>query len=269
MKPLNYERNLLCFYSGPGMNRLSVVIITLNEENNMAACLESVKWADEIIVVDSGSHDKTIEICKRYSNFVYEVPWQGFGKQKNSAVDLAHFDWILSVDADERVTPELKEEIQTLLKQEIDFSGYSISRKSYFEKRLILHCGWFPDYSIRIFNKKMGRFNDVQVHESVQIKGKTGYLKHSLIHYTYKNISDFLIRMNRYSTLAANDLFASKKKRTVLKMIFRPPAAFIKMYLVKGGYKEGFLGIILCGLYAFYTFVKYSKLWELNKNAKT
>ena len=203
------------------MNRLSVVIITLNEEKNITDCLESVKWADEIIVVDSGSQDKTVEICKRYTQFIYDVRWQGFGKQKNASVDLAHYDWILNVDADERVTPELKDEIQVLLKQKIDFQGYFISRKSYFGKRLILNCGWFPDYSIRFFNKQAGRFNEVQVHESVQIKGKTGYLKNSLIHYTYKNISDFLIRMNRYSTLAADDLFASKTKWAVLKMIFR------------------------------------------------
>lgn len=250
------------------MNKVSVVIITLNEESNIKGCLESVKWADEIIVVDSGSRDKTVEICRQYTDFVYDVLWQGFGKQKNSAVGLAHFDWILSIDADERVTPELKEEIEGLLKNELDFSGYFISRKSYFGKRLILHCGWFPDFTIRLFNRQKGRFNDVQVHESVQIDGNTGYLKHSLVHFTYKNISDFLIRMNRYSTLAANDLFKEKKKRAVLKMIFHPPATFLKMYLLKGGYKEGFPGMILSGLYAFYTFVKYSKLWELNKNAK-
>jgi glycosyltransferase involved in cell wall biosynthesis len=251
------------------MNKVSVVIITLNEENNIKGCLESVKWADEIIVVDSGSQDKTVEICRQYTDFVYDILWQGFGKQKNSAVDLAHFDWILSIDADERVTPELKEEIGELLKEELKCSGYFISRKSYFGKRLILHCGWFPDFTIRLFNRKKGRFNDVQVHESVQISGNLGYLRHSLIHFTYKNISDFLIRMNRYSTLAANDLFKEKKKGAVLKMIFRPPATFLKMYLLKGGYKEGFPGMILSGLYAFYTFVKYSKLWELNKNAKT
>jgi glycosyltransferase involved in cell wall biosynthesis len=251
------------------MNKVSVVIITLNEENNIKSCLESAKWADEIIVVDSGSQDKTVEICRQYTDFVYDIPWQGFGKQKNYAVDLAHFDWILSIDADERVTPELKGEIGDLLKEELKFPGYFISRKSYFGKRLILHCGWFPDFTIRLFNRKKGRFNDVQVHESVQINGNVGYLRHPLIHFTYKNISDFLIRMNRYSTLAAIDLFKEKKKGAVLKMIFHPPATFFKMYFLKRGYKEGFPGMILSGLYAFYTFVKYSKLWELNKNAKT
>lgn len=250
------------------MTRLSVVIITLNEENNIKGCLESVKWADEIIVVDSGSRDKTVDICKQYTEFVYHVPWQGFGKQKNTAVDLAHFDWILSVDADERVTPELRDEIQTLLGREMKASGYYISRKSHFGKRLILNCGWFPDFSVRFFNRKTGHFNHVQVHESVQVDGQTGYLTQPLLHYTYKNISDFLLRMNRYSTLAANDLFTSKKKWAVIKMIFRPPAMFLKMYLVKRGYKEGLPGIVLSGLYALYTFVKYSKLWELNKNAK-
>lgn len=250
------------------MSKLSVVIITLNEENNIRDCLESVKWADEIIVVDSGSRDQTVKICKERTPLVYQVPWQGFGKQKNAAVDLANFEWILNIDADERVSPDLKDEIQAVLHQESELSGYFISRKSYFGKRLILHCGWYPDFSIRLFNKRKGRFNDREVHESVELRGKSGYLKHSLIHFTYKNISDFLGRMNRYSTLAANDLFRAGTKGVVFKMIFRPPATFIKMYILKGGYKEGFPGIILSGLYAFYTFVKYSKLWELNKNAK-
>src|ERR1700693_298424 len=250
------------------MNRLSVVIITLNEESNIRDCLESVKWADEIIIVDSGSQDKTAEICRQYTDFVYHQTWQGFGKQKNSAVDLAHHDWILSVDADERVTPELRDEIQSLLESELEFPGYLISRQSYFGKRLILNCGWFPDFSIRFFNRKKGRFNHVQVHEAVQIEGKTGRLKHSLIHFTYRNISDFVIRMERYSTLAAQDLFASGKRHAGLKIILRTPALFIKMFFIKKGFKEGLFGVILCGLYAFYTFVKYAKLWELKKYGK-
>jgi glycosyltransferase involved in cell wall biosynthesis len=250
------------------MNKVSVVIITLNEEKNIKDCLESVSWANEIIVVDSGSQDKTVEICRQFTDSVYDVPWQGFGKQKNSAVDLAHFDWILSIDADERVTPELKEEIKALLNDDSPFPGYFISRKSYFGKRLILHCGWFPDFSIRIFDRRKGRFNEAGVHESVQLNGKPGYLNHSLIHFTYKNISDFLVRMNQYSTLAAKDLFKDKRNWAVIKMILHPPATFLRMYILKQGFKEGFPGIILSGLYAFYTFVKYSKLWELNKNAK-
>jgi glycosyltransferase involved in cell wall biosynthesis len=250
------------------MNRLSAVIITLNEEQNIKACLESVRWADEIVVVDSGSQDRTVDICRAYTQNVYHVPWKGFGAQKNEALDRAHHDWVLSIDADERVTPELKEEIAGLLKQDLKWNGYSVSRKSYFGKRLVLTCGWFPDRTIRFFNKKAGRFSEAAVHETVQIEGATGALTHSLVHYTYRNISDFLLRMNRYSTLAANDLYASKIKGALLKMIFRPAATFFKMYFIKKGYREGFFGIILCGLYAFYTFVKYSKLWELHKNAK-
>jgi glycosyltransferase involved in cell wall biosynthesis len=250
------------------MNRVSAVIITLNEEQNIKACLESVRWADEIVVVDSGSQDRTVEICRAYTQNVYHVPWKGFGAQKNEALCRAHHDWVLSIDADERVTPELKEEIEGLLKQDIKFNGFSVSRKSYFGKRLVLTCGWFPDYTIRLFNRKSGRFSEAAVHEAVQIEGQTGTLTHSLVHYTYRDISDFLLRMNRYSTLAAADLYASKKGGALMKMIFRPPAMFFKMYFLKHGYREGVLGFILSGLYAFYTFVKYVKLWELNKNAK-
>ncbi|MBI1824721.1 MAG: glycosyltransferase family 2 protein [Nitrospirae bacterium] len=250
------------------MNKLSAIVITLNEENNIRACLESIKWVDEIIVVDSGSRDKTVEICKSFTDQVYYLPWEGFGKQKNNALDRAHFDWILSIDADERVTPELKFEIESILKDKIEVAGFAISRKNYFGNRLILNCGWHPDYTVRLFNRKKGRFNPVQVHESVQLSGEKGYLKQSFVHFTYRDLSDYLQRMDRYSSLAAKDLFAAHPKRIIAKMLLRPPVTFIKMYLIKRGFKEGAFGFILCVLYSFYTFLKYAKCWELLKQNK-
>jgi glycosyltransferase involved in cell wall biosynthesis len=247
------------------MKRLSAVVITLNEEKHITDCLESIKWADEIIVVDSGSTDKTIEICRGYTDQIHAISWQGFGNQKNSGVDLAHFDWILSIDADERVTPELKNEIESILKEEIDCSGFAISRKNYFGNRLILNCGWFPDYTIRLFDKRKGRFNPVQVHESVQLTGKRGWLKESLLHFTYEDISDYLLRMDRYTTLAAQDYFSSKRKGVLVRMITSPPVTFFKMYFLKKGFREGTFGLILCLLYSFYTFIKYAKCWEYTK----
>lgn len=242
---------------------LSVVIITHNEENNIKECLESVKWAGEIIVVDSESSDKTEEICRAFKvNFVKE-PWKGFALQKNSAIEKATRDWILSLDADERVTPELKKEIITVMESVNPKDGYFIARKNFFLGRWIRRCGWYPDYNLRLFQRGKGLFGVREVHEALKIKGATGHLKYPMEHHTYKSLDEFMSRLDRYSTLAAQELLKEKKSYGILHIVFRPFYTFISMYLLRLGFLEGYYGFVLSVLYAFYTFLKYIKLREL------
>ncbi|MBI5328277.1 MAG: glycosyltransferase family 2 protein [Deltaproteobacteria bacterium] len=246
------------------MQKLSVTIITLNEEANIHACLESVKWADEILVSDSGSSDKTVQICKEYGAKVFNDVWFGFGKQKNLIVSRARNNWILNIDADERVTPALRKEMESVLNNG-GCDGYNIPRKNFFGGRWIKYCGWYPDYNLRFYKKDKGQFNERDVHEAVQIEGKAGYLKTPLEHYTYKDISDYLKRMDRYSVLAAEEMFKNGKNAGLLDLTLRPCWTFLKMLFLQKGFLEGYMGVILSGLYSSYTFAKYAKLMEMSK----
>jgi glycosyltransferase involved in cell wall biosynthesis len=241
--------------------KISATVIVKNEERNISDCLESLDFADEIVVVDSGSSDRTGEICQRYPKVrYYERAWDGFGRQKNLAADLAVNDWILNVDADERVTPELCEAINRA-----DFSrytGFRVARRNFFGGRWVRHCGWYPDFNIRLYNRGSGRFRERAVHESVECDGLIGMLTGDLLHYTYEGISDYLRRMDRYSTLAAVEIAARGKVPGWPALIGRPLFTFFKMYILKRGFLEGYLGFQLSILYAFYTFAKYAKVRE-------
>jgi len=247
---------------------VSVAIITKNEEANIGDCLESVKWADEIIVVDSGSDDGTADICERYGVRFYTEPWKGFSAQKNSAIEKATKGWILSLDADERVTPELREEITALCESELAKDGFFIPRKNFFLGRWIRHCGWYPDYTLRLIRRGKGSFGDREVHESLSVRGDTGYLKHPMEHYTYKTISDYLKRLDRYSTLAARELLKEKRRYGVHHTVFRPLYTFFHMYIIRLGFLDGYFGFMLSILYSFYTFSKYIKLREFQVTEK-
>jgi glycosyltransferase involved in cell wall biosynthesis len=242
---------------------LSVVIITHNEEENIRECLESVLWADEIIVVDSDSTDRTEEICRACKvNFIKE-PWKGFALQKNSAIEKATQNWILSLDADERVTPELRAEITAVMGSNNTKDGYFIARKNFFLGRWIKRCGWYPDYNLRLFQRGKGLFGIREVHEAVKLNGVAGHLESPMEHYTYKSLEDFMSRLDRYSTLAAQELLKGKKTYGILHIVFRPFYTFISMYLLRLGFLEGYYGFVISVLYAFYTFLKYIKLREL------
>lgn len=248
------------------MDSLSVVIITLNEEENIGGCLQSVAWADEIVVVDSGSTDRTVDICRKYTDKVFVEGWKGYGRQKNLAIERVKGGWILNVDADERVTPGLREEIEDVLRgKRSGYDGFYIPRKNFFMGRWIKRCGWYPDYTLRLFKKGKGCFNERKVHEAVRVEGDTGYLKHPLEHYTYKGVSDYLRRMERYSSLAAEEMLKEGKKTGLFDLLIRPGLTFLKMYLLKLGFLEGYRGLILSGLYASYTFSKYARLWEMGR----
>jgi glycosyltransferase involved in cell wall biosynthesis len=247
------------------MNKISVAIITKNEEANIRACLESVRWADDLVVVDSGSTDQTLQICREYPARIFVEEWKGFARQKNSAIAKTRHQWVLSLDADERIPLKLKEEIEKEINLDRPCNGYFIARKNFFAGRWIRHCGWFPDYNLRLFRKSRGRFQERAVHERVQIEGKAERLQNFLIHETYHSVGDFLQRMDRYSTLAAREMDQEGKQFRIFDLLFRPPFTFFQMYLIRLGFLEGYWGFLLSGLYSFYTFAKYSKLRELKE----
>lgn len=246
------------------MEKVSATIITLNEEANIRGLLETLDWVDEIIVSDSGSTDRTVDICRDFGATVFTDDWLGFGGQKNLCAERASNLWVLNLDADERVTPELKESIGRALKDPL--SGYRMARKNYFGGRWIRYCGWYPDYHLRLYRKDHGAFNEREVHEGVRVRGPVGTLKGDILHYSYRDISDYLLRMDRYSTLAASQMYKEGRRASAIDILFRPKVMFLKMYVLKLGFLEGDFGLILSSLYSSYTTAKYIKLKELESS---
>ncbi len=249
------------------MPGLSITVITHNEEQNIVPCLESARWADEIVVLDSGSTDRTVELARQFTERVFTVAWEGFGKTKNRAVDAATMPWIFVLDADERITPELRQEIEGILRTDGPLDGYRVPRRNFFCGRFIRHLGWYPDYSIRLFRKERGRFVEREVHESVQVQGRVGTLVHPMLHYTYRSLSDFLQRLDRYSTLAARELVKQGKKPVWGELVWRPFLTFLKLYFLQRGFLDGRDGYTLAFLYSTYTLVKYAKARELRQQS--
>lgn len=232
-------------------NKLSIVIITKNEENFIYDAIKSSLFADEVLVLDSGSIDKTCEIAKELGTKVYYQEWLGFGPQKNKAMEIATNNWVFVLDSDERITQELKNEICEILKNP-NKDGFFVSRLNNFFGKNIKTCGLYPDYSIRLFDKTKTKFNDVPVHESVQLKSNVGYLKNHMIHLAYESIEEFILKQNKYSSL-------NHKKKSRLKAILNPYWTFFKLYILKKGFLDGWHGFIISKLYAQYTFWKYIK----------
>lgn len=233
------------------MNNLSVVIITKNEEKFISDAIKSASFANEVLILDSGSSDNTCEIAKSLGAKVLFQEWLGFGAQKNKAVELASNDWVFVLDSDERIPSELKKEILAVLIKP-DADGYFVSRLNNFFGKDIKTCGLYPDYSIRLFNRNKGTFNDVLVHESVQMKTNPSHLKNHMIHLAYDSIDEFIQKQNRYSSL-------NHKKKSLLKAIINPYWTFFKLFIIKRGFLDGRHGFIIAKLYAQYTFWKYIK----------
>ncbi|HDH06103.1 MAG TPA: glycosyltransferase family 2 protein [Nitrospirae bacterium] len=240
---------------------VSVVIVTNNEELNIEDALKSVADAKEIIVIDSFSADRTVEICRKYTDRVYQHEWQGFAGQKQMAVDYAEGPWVLILDADERVTPELKAEITENI-ADTDCSGFYMPRENYFIGKRIRHSGWWPDNTLRLFRKDKGYLEPREVHEKVIVQGNTGYLKNPLKHFTYRSVPDFTERMERYSTLAAREIRKNSGRAGLFSLTIKPVATFVKMYMLRLGLLDGTRGLMLAVLYSYYTFLKYAKTWE-------
>ncbi len=242
--------------------RLSVTVITSNEEDRLRPCLESVRWADEIVVVDAESTDKTVEVARSFTDHVVVRPWPGFGPQKNFAIDQAHGEWILSLDADEEVSAELREAIERVLGSEGAAEGYAVARRNIFWGRWVRHGLLYPDWQVRLFRRGRGRFVEPSVHESVRIDGRVARLGGDLIHRSYRDVADFLARSNRYSTLAAEEWVRSGRTITALDLVARPLGRFVSMYLVHRGFLDGWRGFLLAVLYAYYVFIRSAKIWE-------
>ncbi len=247
------------------MNKLSVYVMTFNEKEKIKDCLESVKWADEIIVMDSFSTDGTVDIAKNYGAKMVQKEFVGFGKLRNIALENCSNDWILSVDADERVTEELKKEILEKLAKGPEADAFFVPRKSHFLKFWIKHCGWYPDYrQPQFFNKKKMRYKEQLVHETFELDGKIGYLKGHVLQFPFLNLDQFLKKMDRYSSLRAEEMYEEGKKFKIRQIIINPLAMFFRMYVSKLGFLDGIPGLILSLLYGYYTIIKYIKLWEKN-----
>ena len=244
---------------------LSVVIITHNEEINLRDSLESIRRiADEIVVIDSNSSDQTQVIAKEYSAVVQVTDaWPGFGVQKNRAVSLAKNDWILSIDADERVTPELAKEIRDLLEAVPRYQAYKIPRLSWYCGRYIKHSGWHPDYVLRLFNRQSARFSDDLIHERVLYSREVHRLNNSLLHYSFQNFSQVLSKIDRYSNTSAEQLYLRGKKSSLLKAVGHGFWAFIRTYFFRAGFLDGSPGFALAVSNAAGTYYRYLKLWLL------
>ena len=248
--------------------KVTVTVITRDESANIAAALQSVSWADEIVVVDSGSTDDTVAIARRYASRVEVRDWPGYGAQKNYAAQIASHDWILSLDADERVTPQLADEIRQLLAHPPSAPGYRIPRVTFYLGRWIRSTDWYPDYQLRLYDRRSGTWNARRVHESIDLAGAAGRLRHELHHHAYRDISHHLATIDRYTTLAAEQWFAEGRRTSALELLVHPRLAFLRNYLLRGGITDGAAGLLVSKMNSYYVFLKFAKLWEMQQREK-
>jgi glycosyltransferase involved in cell wall biosynthesis len=245
--------------------KISATIITFNEESNIKAACESVAWADEVVVVDSNSTDRTREVAESCGARVITNAWPGFGAQKQFAVDRSQHEWIFSLDADERVSDELKQSIQSLRSQNDRADGYQIARRTYYQQRWIRGGGWYPDRQLRLFRKSKGRWKQRHIHESVQMdtSARVERLKGDLLHYTMQDAAHHHRMIGeRYAPLAALQMFEEGRRTSVLGVASAGPAAFIRSLILKGGYRDGFAGFTIASFAAHHAFLKHLMLWE-------
>jgi len=248
---------------------LACIVITKNEEVNIQDCLRSALWANELIVVDAESCDKTVELARACGAKVSVRPWPGFGLQKNFGMAQASSDWILILDADERVTEELRGEVRTCLERWKPGApvAYRIPRRNFFYGAWVRGAGVYPDYQVRLFRRGLAQYNDVAVHENLIVNGEIGTLAGHLDHYTERRIQDHFKKFGLYTTLAAQE--KAKTVRTVgwIDLVFRPLVVGCKTYVLKQGFRDGVRGFIVCVFASMYTFVKYAKLWDATRQA--
>ncbi len=242
---------------------VSVVIVTKDEERNIEDALRSAAGAQEIVVVDSFSTDRTVEICRGYTDRVLQHAWLGYARQKQLAVDHARGPWVLILDADERITPELRDEIAGAILN-TDCDGFSLPRRNYFLGRWIKHSGWWPDSTLRLFRKDRGGLEDREVHEKVVVRGRVGQLHAPLEHHTYRSIADYVHKAELYSSLAAKEI-RKRGRPGIFSLIAKPFFTFVKMYVLRRGFLDGMHGLVLAVLYGYYTFLKYARAWEENQ----
>ena len=245
---------------------ISACIIARNEEANIVDCLRSVDWVDEVVVVDCGSTDRTTDLCRESGAKVEHRDWTGHIDQKNHAIDVAKNGWVLCIDADERVSPELQDEIlHEMESAEGCWDGFVFPRRTHYLGRWISHSGWYPDLKLRLFKREKGRWGGVNPHDEVTVTGNTKQLRHDLWHFSYDSISDHLDTINSFTSIAAAEKLRMNVGLVLLHMLFNPAVKFVKTYFFKLGILDGLPGFVIAVNAAFYVFLKYAKLWELRK----
>jgi glycosyltransferase involved in cell wall biosynthesis len=245
--------------------KLSVTVITKNEAADIGAALASVAWADEIVVVDSRSADETVAIARQYTDRVVVREWPGYIEQKNYAASIATHEWILSLDADERVTPALAAEIRTLLAATPREAAYRIPRVTWHLGRWIRTTDWYPDFQLRLYDRRAAQWTGKYVHEAVTVQGQVGRLRGELQHYAYRDIADHLETIDRYTTYAARQMHEAGRRTGLLQIAGHPPLAFLRNYIARGGIRDGGVGFVVSALNSYYVFLKFAKLWELQR----
>lgn len=239
--------------------KISATIITFNEERNIARAIESLRCCDEIVVVDSGSVDRTVELAEKHGARVVEEPWRGYAAQKNFAIEQATHDWILSLDADESLSEDLDGEILQLKKAGPAADAYTMPRLAQYLGRWILHSGWYPDRKVRLFRRGTAKWFGEFVHESVHVQGRVGHLKGNLLHFTCSSLSEHLKTMDAYTTLAAQQMVSQGRVVGLPRILFDPLWTFVETYLLKRGFLDGFEGVAIAYMAALYNFMKYAK----------
>lgn len=246
---------------------ISCVLIVKNESANIERCLKALTWADELVVLDTGSTDNTPHLCEELGAKLHHLDkWEGFGKAKQAVVELAGNPWILSIDADEVVSSELQKAVRRTISSPDALEGYRIKRRTWFLTRWIDHCGWDKDYPLRLFKKDSGAFTPDLVHESVKVKGRVGTLQEALLHYSYPSLEQHQTRLIFYGRLWAEEQFRKGKRDSIGNAIFHGLWKFVSMYFIKSGVLDGKAGLILCINSAFSVYYKHVRLWELNQN---
>lgn len=247
------------------MSGLSVLVIARDEEANIERCLGSVAWADEIVLVDSGSTDRTVELARRFTPKVFVTEWRGYAATKAWGLERTSQPWVLWLDADEAVTPELAREMRDAIRSDADVSAYAMPRKSFFLGRFIRHCGWYPGYVTRLFRRDRARFCDRLVHEGLRVEGRVRRLRGDLLHDTYPTLEVAVGKLSQYASLAAEEMRRQGRRAGRLDLVVRPAFRFVHMYVWRLGFLDGLHGFVLCVLTSSYTFTKYAKLWEATR----
>jgi glycosyltransferase involved in cell wall biosynthesis len=248
---------------------ISAIVVCMNEEANIAACLESVRWCDEVVVIDSFSTDRTVEIARSHADLVIERPWPGMAAQKQFALEQAKGEWILSLDADERCTPQLRAAIGDALANPGQAAGFEMKRHVFYLGRWIDHGGWYPDWKLRLARRDRARFTGHGPHDRLEVDGPTQRLDAELVHYTYRNFSQHLRTVDRFSDVFAQEWLAAGRRFSLLDALFHPPLKFLDCYVWKRGFLDGWAGFVIALTSAFYVFAKQVKLREKTRDARS
>jgi glycosyltransferase involved in cell wall biosynthesis len=248
--------------------QISATLIALDEQKNIARAIESLRCCDEVVVVDAGSTDRTAEIASRLGARVIESPWSGYAAQKNLAAEKANHDWILSIDADEALSEALEAEIWQIKKNGPRYDAYTVPRLAQYMGRWILHSGWYPDRKVRFYDRRKCRWVGNFVHESVQVNGTIGHLRCNLLHFTCDSMSDHLKRLDRYTTLAAEELVSRGQRVRWTHLVLDPLWTFLRTYFFQAGFLDGAEGLTIASMAAFYNFVKFTKARNMSSHAR-